>query len=386
MILKMEIKIIGSTKPNYQITKEEAILFSGKSAGICYMPDTIETLFNEKEEKTIKRAQSTLERGHHSVFDHVTINLALSNIPKILAMILNNEGMYTTSEKSARYTKMQASEKENKLYEKWITFFSEEIEKQYPKITEKQRIKLAQENARYLISVFTPATIMEYSVSFRQLNYIASFFNNYIKNEPDSEFNKLLKPVLVEFNSKIQDLIIPNLNADIKQRGISLFAKRNYKEEFGECYSCNYYGTFAELAQAQRHRTLRYNMTLEENPKFYIPKIIENNEKLKQEWLTDINSLKDLFPQGMIVKINERGTVEDFILKCKERLCGCAQLEIMLQTKEILDKYIKNTKDSNQFVYEYLLPYEKGIRCTFKGWKCASPCMWGAKDSLNRKI
>lgn len=382
----MEVKIIGSSKPGYQITKEEAVIFSGKSAGICYMPDTIETLFNEPEEKTIKRANATLNRGHHSVFDHITINLALSNIPKILAMILNNEGMYTTSEKSARYTKMQASERESKLYEKWIEKFSKEIEKEYPEIEEKPRIKLAQENARYLISVFTPATIMEYSVSFRQLNYIASFFKNFIENEPNTEFNKMLKPFLAEFNNQIEDLLIPNLNADVKQRKLSLFASRNYKEEFGECYSCNYYGTFAQLAQAQRHRTLRYNMQIEENPKFYVPKIIENNEELKKEWLEDINSLKDLFPQGMLVKINERGTVEDFILKCKERLCGCAQLEIMLQSKEILDKYIASTKETNEYVYEYLLPYQKGVRCTFKGWKCTSPCLWGAKNSLVRKI
>ena len=132
--------------------------------------------------------------------------------------------------------------------------------------------------------------------------------------------------------------------------------------------------------------TLRYNMKIEDEPKFYIPKIIENDEELKSDWLKDINSLKDLFPQGMLVKINERGTVEDFILKCKERLCGCAQLEIMLQTKEILDKYIENTKNTNKYVYEYLLPYERGVRCTFKGWKCASPCIWGAKNSLTRKI
>lgn len=382
----MKVEIIGSTKPKYEITKEEAILFSGKAAGICYMPDTIDSLFQENEEKTLKRANNTLKMGHHSVFDHVSINLALSNIPKILAMILNNEGMYTTSEKSARYTKMQASETEKALYEKWISIFSNEIGKKYPEITEKQRIKLAQENARYLISVFTPATIMEYTVSFRQLNYIASFFKNFIENEPDTEFNKLLKPYLVEFNEQIKELILPELNANNKQRKISLFANREYKEEFGECYSCNYEGTFAEVAQAQRHRTLRYNIALEKEPKFYVPKIIENDEKLKNNWLEDINSLKDLFPQGMLVRINERGTVEEFILKCKERLCGCAQLEIMLQSKEILDKYIKATKETNKYVYEYLLPYEKGIRCTFKGWKCASPCIWGAKNSLTRKI
>ena len=41
---------------------------------------------------------------------------------------------------------------------------------------------------------------------------------------------------------------------------------------------------------------------------------------------------------------------------------------------------------TNEYVYEYLLPYQKGVRCTFKGWKCQSPCSWGAKNSLVRKI
>lgn len=383
----MKISILGSTKPEYILSKEEAIKFGGKSAGICYMPDDINTLISESEEKTLKRANMTLNSGHHSVFDHTSYNLILERIPKILAMILNNEGMYTTSEKSARYTKMTPSKREENLYEKWMEIYKEEISKQYPEIDEKRVKKLAQENARGLISVFTPATTMEYTVSLRQLNYIAHWFNDYIKNEPDTDFNVQLKPYLQEFIDNISDYIIPELNSDVKMRKISLFDEReNRKEEFGENYCTTYEGTFSQLAQAQRHRTLQYKMRLLNEVKFYVPKIIEQNDKLKQEWLNDINSLADLYPQGMLVKINERGTVENFSLKCKERICGCAQLEIMDQTYKILQKYINNTKDSNEEVYNCLLPYSKGARCTYPGFKCTSPCMWGAKNSLTRKI
>ena len=87
----MKIDVFASTKVEYELPKEEAVLLSGKAAGICYMPDDIEVLLNEPEEKTIKRANNTLKMGHHSVFDHVNYNLILSGIPKILAMILNNE-------------------------------------------------------------------------------------------------------------------------------------------------------------------------------------------------------------------------------------------------------------------------------------------------------
>ena len=38
----MKITVIASTKPGFFLPKESAIDFSGKAAGICYMPDTVE--------------------------------------------------------------------------------------------------------------------------------------------------------------------------------------------------------------------------------------------------------------------------------------------------------------------------------------------------------
>ena len=383
----MKIKIVGSTKIGYELPKDEAIKFSGKSAGICYLPDTLDKLFDEDEEKTIKRANGTLKSGHHSVFGHPHYNLSLEGIPKILAMVLNNEKMYNTSEKSARYTKMEPSEEERALYEKWIEKYKEVIAKEYPEIDEKRVQKLAQENARYLISVFTPATIMEYTTNFGQLNYIVHFCENFINDETkNSKFDNELKKVFKEFVAQMPDLKVEGLNGDIKKRSLSLFAQRkNRKEEFGENYCTTYLATFAELAQAQRHRTLIYEMELLDKPEFFIPPIIRGTE-LEFEWLKDIKSLEDKFPQGMLIKITERGTVENFVLKCTERLCGAAQLEIMEQTADTMNKYLEATKTDNPEVYEYLLPYSKGARCTFPGWKCAMPCVFGAKKAYERKI
>lgn len=383
----MKIKVIASTKVGYEMSKEEALDFSGKSAGICYLPDTLENLFEEPQEKTKKRANGTLKSGHHSVFGHPTYNLSLEGIPKILAMILNNEKMYNTSEKSARYTKMESSEAEKVLYEKWIEIYKKCISEAYPKIEEKRVQKLAQENARYLISVFTPATVMEYTVNFGQLNYIAHFFENFINDETKvSDFDIKLKEVFKEFLKELPDLKIEELNSDMKKRGLSFFATRqNRKEEFGENYSTTYLASFAELAQAQRHRTLSYEVNLLDEPKYYIPPIIKGTE-LEEEWIKDISSLRDYFPQGMLLKINERGTVENFVLKCTERLCGAAQLEIMEQTIETMNKYLEATRNTNKDVYEYLLPYSKGARCTFPGWKCTSPCVFGGAGAVKRKV
>ena len=380
----MKINIIASTKVGYELTKQEALNFSGKSAGICYLPDTLETLFNEPDEKTVKRSNMTLKSGHHSVFNHPTYNLSLEGIPKILAMILNNEKMYNTSEKSARYTKMQPSEKEKNLYEKWIDIYKKEISKEYPDFDEKKVQKLAQENARYLISVFTPATIMEYTVSFEQLNFIVSWFEDYIEYEPETEFSTKLKSAMKEFLEALPDLKVEKLNPRVKGTKLSLFAKRDRAEEFGENYSTTYLASFAQLAQAQRHRTLAYEMTLLEKPEYYVPRIIRETE-LEKEWLKDISSLEEYYPQGMLVKVNERGTVENFILKCTERLCGAAQLEIMEQTVITMNKYLEAVKD-NPVIENELLPYSKGARCTFPGWKCKAPCIFGGKNAINRKI
>lgn len=381
----MKIKVIASTKVGYFLPKEEAIDFSGKSAGICYLPDTVETLFAENPEKTQKRANGNIRSGHHSVFGHPTYNLCLEGVPKILAMILNNEKIYNTSEKSARYTHMEPSPQEKELYEKWIEIFKEQILLKYPNFDEKRVLKLAQENARYLISVFTPATIMEYTVNFGQLNYIINWAKDYIEKAENNNFSLKLKDVLKEFLQEMPDLEVEGLDSRVKNRSFSLFAQRKTRaEEFGENYCTTYLASFAELAQAQRHRTLSYEMALLDKPQFYIPPIIKGTE-LEEKWLEDISSLKDFFPQGMLVQVNERGTIENFVLKCMERICGAAQLEIMEQTQEIMAKYLDAVKDKPE-LYNYLLPYSKGARCTFPGFKCTLPCIFGGKGAVNRII
>ena len=380
----MKINIIASTKVGYELPKEEAVNFSGKSAGICYLPDTLDVLFNEPIEKTEKRASMNIQSGHHSVFGHATYNLSLEGIPKILAMILNNEKVYNTSEKSARYTVMQTSDEEQVLYDKWIEIYKKRITEEYPNFDEKRVKKLAQENARYLISVFTPATVMEYSTNFCQLNYIINFAKDYIDNEPDTKFSVKLKEVFKEFIAALPDLEVEGLNARFKNRKFSFFATRERKEEFGENYCTNYKATFAELAQAQRHRTLAYEMSFSETNEFFVPDIIKGTE-YEEEWLKDIKSLEDNFPQGLLININERGTIENFVLKCQERLCGAAQLEIAKQTKETMNRYLEAVKDE-EALYNYLLPYSKGARCTFPGFKCTAPCIFGPKLAMDRKI
>ena len=377
--------------------KEDTIKLSGRIAGVCYDKEGFKHLELEPEEKTMRRVDMTLNNGHHSVYDHITLNLNLQNVPKILAMVLNNEHQYTTSEKSARYTPVQRkdgsiiTEEEERLYNKWMELFKKSISAKYGNVFNESKInKLAQENARYLVTVFMP-TQMIYSTTFRQINYIASWMENYIKNAMMTDpFERNLAQAMKEFIAELDRLNIlePGLLKNEKYRSISLFGKYLDKKEeyFGDVYCTNYKGTFAELAQAQRHRTLDYQMERQSNPEFFVPPIIEDDQALVEEWLGDINSVKDVTPQGELVLINELGKYEDFILKCKERLCSAAQLEIMQQTRDTLLKYKAALEAKDHPLADDIKYYSRGARCTFPDFDCSQPCKFDEGIKLTRKI
>lgn len=474
--MRQEVKVVART---YEVADGETpeklntdlTLLSGKAAGVCYMPDDYFEDGVQNVEKALTRATGNSKSGHHNVYDHGHITFVIKT-NKMMCMILNSLGVYATSEKSARYTKMQPeTELELQLYEKWRSKIQTLILSKYPdtdddilskRLCKKMSIedskavingscyhikdaeyleaelnelkksetlpsfKLAQENARYMISVFTPTTI-EYTISFRQafltIDYMYKLVANldnasdtfskkllpYI-NEFVREFEKVIGEIKLQDNKNqnfrfleaqhIGDLIKDNKNGmtfvqftDLEQR------LQPKKENISDSYTLVYEGSLAMLAQAQRHRTLRYTMCLQEPGErgYYIPEIVKY-AGLSEEWLKDIESVSYCIPQGTMVRITEQGLFEDFALKCKERLCGRAQLEVMKSSVESTKKFIAN-KDmlsySNQKLLESMTldTDEKGCngltpcaRCQFKDFTCSEGCKWGAKDALKRLI
>lgn len=372
----MEIKIIASTKPGYVAKKEEFDDFSGKVAGVCYMTNDFDSLLNEPKEKTDKRVQSTMSGKHHSVFEHDYITLNLQGVPKLFAMVLNNEKTYVTSEKSARYTKMVCTEEEQKLYDKWYEIFIKKIRQRYPDdqgfMTDLRVKKLAQENARYIISVMTPTTMI-YTTSYRQLNYLCNWMQDELNNVNSKYF--MLFDYFEKFISfaKSNNLLDERLMNDGKFRKLSLINQGKQRNEiFDDVYSTNYQASFAYLAQAQRHRTLNYEINDINVGEFFVPKILLSDNSLVDEWKTDLYRVKNNLPQGTLVNINERGTYENFVLKLKERLCSCAQLEIDNKTRELLLKYYNAT--TNEDIKNDIKARLMGSRCTFKDFTCETPC------------
>lgn len=472
-----EIKVIART---YEVAEGETVdtlnndltLLSGRAAGVCYMPDDYFDDGVYDKEKAMKRAASTSESGHHSVYDHGHITFVIKT-NKMMCMILNSLGVYATSEKSARYTKMKPeTELEEQLYDKWRRKIQSLILNKYPFIDDdilSKRLckrmgieqskavvngscdhikedeylenelnelkksetlpsyKLAQENARYMISVFTPTTI-EYTTSFRQAFLITDYLNKLAANldNADDTFSKKLKSYTIKLREAFEDAIGDNRLHDNKNQYIRLLEAQHIgelvdkgkpgmsfvpytdmkerleskKEVVGDSYTLVYEGSLAMLAQAQRHRTLRYTMCLQEPGErgFYVPEIVKD-AGLEAEWTEDIESVAYCVPQGTIVRITEQGIFEDFALKCKERMCGRAQLEVMRATTKSLEKFILNRNNLSYSNKQLLLSMTEprtcnGVssayvivpRCQFKDFKCTEGCTWGCNEAINRLI
>lgn len=446
----------------YGAMEEDLTILSGKAAGACYMPDDYMENGIQNVDSALNRANNNVKSGHHSVFDHGHITLELKT-NKMIAMILNSVGVYATSEKSGRYTKMHPeTERELELYDKWTDIIQNLVLDEYPEMDDawlqrlmvkktgkdvvvKNRMadvdendmeifnkllrskncpsyKIAQENARYMSSVFVP-TVMLYTISYRQAclihNYADILYQNLLYT--DNAFGRKLMPHIIELRDEMAKILGMNEEnkavyvKDNKNQCFRFLASQHMGEiinnkfipydekekilmrrikrtSIADSYTLNYRGTFTMLAQNMRHRTIRYFMYLEESGEYgyYTPPIVKKKGR-EDEWQNDIQSIGYCFPQGTIVEITEQGIVEDFVLKCKERLCGRAQLEIMNVHQDIAKQFYSNIDKlsyTNRKLILSMFSKEGELlpRCMFNDFTCTEGCSWGPKNAFNRLI
>lgn len=385
-----------------QLVDDDLFILGGKMAGVCYMPEDYFDGKIQNEEKAENRANNTCASGHHSVFDHCSITFQISGIPKIMAMLLNSTEQYTTSEKSARYTVMKPeTELENELYESWISKFDTRIKEVYPDIDDKTRHKLALENARYLISVFTP-THMMWTTTYRQAAYIIGWLGileEQTKNL-NGDFNKKLSYWCKTLREALENVTKSNTHIRdnknrtfefpiIQSKGLHI----DNKEIIGDVYQITYLASFAQLAQLHRHRTIHYEMDFSGETAteygVYIPPIIRGTE-LEEEWVRDFNRLAYCYPQGTLVKVLEQGRAIKFFEKCKERLCGRAQLEVMQNSALQMQKFIDNrdnlSSETLKALKEVTDNFSVTTKCHMDGIKCTEVCRWAGTKALDRLI
>lgn len=406
--------------------KKNALIDAGVKAAVCFKdgditPDMIRA--QESDERLLERGLNTVLSDHTSPSEQPTVMLEIVGIPKILCMVLNNEHQYTADERSLRYTLVKESEyiseQEVTLYNKWLEKFINILSKEYysfflqhnkgttDEITIKRANsaikKIAQENARYMVSMFVPTTLT-YSVPFAQINKLCVYMNDIVQ-DPHNEFECLLVPYFKEFIQKLKDLdviltehdahiLCPKLNVpdtdnflykNNKHIALSIFAERNkfsgikLANEFGVSFSYNMDISAASLAQFHRHRTVNFEMlapTTEENL-FYIPKLLDGKDDLIHEWLVDINSVNKYYPSGKLLHVNANGPLKHLVNYVgKERACDRAFLETedMFTNQMLPEIYEGLLSSGKQELAEELKPYVLKLRCMYPDYNCPSRC------------
>ena len=392
---------------------ECAKTFSGKNAGICYQKETYYGSAVSDPVKASERFPRVIGTAHHSIADHVKIEVLFENCSKMLAIVLNSLQDYSTCEKSGRYTVMH-SEDEQELYDKWLEIFKTRLAEELPDIIEPQRTKLAQENARYVLSVFTRSTTMGYTTSLRQWNYIYDWCEVYIKKYESRDEGLVTvfeKELLADF-TMLRDFIERTMYVegmrDLKSRcfdfltnlsGVAYHPMISFSSRhdtyYGLSYCTSYLASFVHIAQAERHRTIKYFSRINLEPdtlEFFVPDLLLGSS-LKGEWLNDLKqrAKQGVLPQATLIEVIELGTLDAFSLKRKERLCGRAQLEIMRQTMATAEKFRLSSDEDfcSQAKFAYLsqfIDFENGHikkKCEMLG-SCKEPCAF--KDLESRIV
>lgn len=396
----------GDLKPEDLLN--EAKILAGKSAAVCYsQEDYFCSSKIQNEESAIKRAD---KRGkiHQSIHDHYHISFYMK-IPKFMCMLLNSINVYNSSEQSGRYTVLkEESELQHNIYTKWKDRSFEILHSiLHDYKSDDEIIKLAQENARYMTSVWTPTHIV-YTISFRQavllidhLIKLSDSVGQYLNNH---QFWFRLADECKSLAVKMSDVLgitlddlplydIKNQNFrfldNIKKRELHPLNWVQKKESLLDSYTLSYNMSFSAIAEAIRHRSIRYSIYMDlQNPKYYIPFFIKDTI-LQNEWLKDINQIsKETTPQGMLVCVTEQGLFEDFVLKCKERLCGRTLTEVRQVTKESMEKFVTNKQNlsiENIMLLERHSSYSDGVvpRCCFSDFECKEPCYMGSYGLYN---
>lgn len=365
---------------------------TGEIASVCYSSSfDVDDLIMSKESAE-SLCDKVLSKGHTSVAEHFNVSIAFQGISKLMAMMLNSFQVYSTSERSGRYTLMTGNtQREVELYIKWLDTFKELIKQDSPEILDTVLITRARENARYVLSVLTHSISMVYTTNVRQWNTICKVlerYSSYISaNMPDDEFYTAVREDIEDLVHNIRVQVGYSDFKDDSLFGQDMFCclsdnnimkDAELSDSFGVSYTTKYKASYAQLAQVHRHRAIKYFITsnLRTN-EFYVPQILRGTE-YEDEWLADLGSVAHLVPQATLLSVIEVGYLGDFLHKCDERICGRAMLETMEQTVSTLNKYRDERANlpsgaETALCDRFKADEEPKLKCDVRGI-CHEPC------------
>ena len=59
----MNVRIIASTKPDFDLSEKDALMFSAHSSAICYMKGSLSDIMEEPQDKTLSRLEDNILKG-----------------------------------------------------------------------------------------------------------------------------------------------------------------------------------------------------------------------------------------------------------------------------------------------------------------------------------
>ena len=379
----MKIKIINN---QIDLTKENILKIAGSYANICSSHKNYDDFCNS--ERNTKITEHCIKSGHHSIFDHINITFSLENIPKIIVFMLNNIGMYNTSEKSGRYTQFDVDK--YPTYKKWIGLFEKVIlntnsVKQHIKDDLKLVNKLAMENARYFLPIDFETNLI-YTISIRNLSYLYDAlceligeYNEDVCLNEEVSFITSFKNKLIEVCPFIEELkIFPKHGNNNLLNRIDFWRMSKVDWDWNitpftsgtdddDIYRITYDCSYACLGQLQRHRTTKLHFSFCNSNGFYVPPILREKEnKMYLEEYTKDYWECSYTPMADLVQVTETGTIGDFKLKALERLCSRPQLEITNLTRRYIEELNITSFNKNDKLV---------AKCGTK--ECLEPCKYG---------
>lgn len=335
---KVEVKIVGQTNIHGEnsFEKNDAYEIAGAAASVCYDQNANSDIAKYLSESAIskqKRGQSMVNVGHGSPLEHFCISFVLKNVSKVQSIIMNNQRVYSLSERSFRYT---MPDEMPVLYTKWFDIFTHIG---IPK-------KKAQENARYMISMFNRNSLGYYTMNIRQINVLLRMLEDFFEDnsflyDDNSVFEYLVyEEALDLYNAlKVFDMKLKKS----KYQKLNLYTT-SFKADciFDESYISNSKATPVALAQLQRHRTLSYSFSYNEQKgnEYYIPSFL--NSELTKLWISDAENA--YYPNCIIFDLKESGNIYDFMMKYDLRKGANVQEETRDNVNFVRDKLISLSK------------------------------------------
>lgn len=261
-----------------------------------------------------------------------------SDMPIILGTILSNElrgKVYCGGNVSAE----GCLDKETK--DKWHDIFLSLAGQQSIMGEEAEFIANA---SRYALSVFatrstsvacTPVEMRTFKTEVRA--FLKSSFQ--LSDRMPADFLKRLCDVFSEFLDLMQAS-----DSDEKVDGLSLFAWRERRDEWGENYCTTFPASLGLLdycvfnsSSVQEFSFIKEHCSNKFAMRFHVPDII-NGTKFADAWREDLEHLVKMgyYPLGLLVNICERGTLDSFIKRYK------LIQDAPLKRSEIADQLVTN--------------------------------------------